>query len=452
MWSEDSDADRTGEYARPATSSPEPLIVCTGEGEVLFANADALASFESELAGGFSEPWLGFIKGKGGLWHDSRGRLWDVSVEESLGCRGKTAMIRLAPALHLGVPASSDAGPDEGPLFVGLAEAAEALRRAASPLEVASVCARVVKVRFGMPQAGLMVSHRGGWRPLGEPAVRAPEAKELLDECRKRGVSVVWENPARDLVAVPVHNTATRFTALVAEGVADEARVEALHALAAFAGTMLERNALEDEKRRFADSLQSAHQELLRAYDETVLGWTRALDLRDKITEGHTQRVTELTVKLARRFGFSERQVISIRRGSLLHDIGKVGIPDSILMKEAGLTDDEWEVMRSHTTLAYDMLKPIGFLKDSLDIPYCHHERWDGKGYPRGLSGEQIPLSARLFAVVDVWDALTSDRPYRRAMPSDEAKKIILDGSGSHFDPTVVAAFMVMIDDEPPAA
>lgn len=452
MWSEDSDVDRAGESARPASSTPEPLIVCTEQGEVLFANTDALASFECELAGGFSEPWLGFIKGKGGLWHDSRGRLWDVSVEEGQGGRGKSSMIRLKPALNLGAPSLTDSGPDEGPLFVGLAEAAEALRRAASPLEVAAVCARVVKVRFGMPQAGLMVSHRDGWRPLGEPAVRAPEAKELLDECRKRGVSVVWENPARDLVAVPVHLTQSRFTALVAEGVADEPRVEALHALAAFAGTMLERNALEDEKRRFAESLQAAHQELLRAYDETVLGWTRALDLRDKITEGHTQRVTELTVKLARRFGFSERQVISIRRGSLLHDIGKVGIPDSILRKESGLTNEEWEVMRTHTTLAYDMLKPIGFLKDSLDIPYCHHERWDGKGYPRGLRGEEIPLSARLFAVVDVWDALTSDRPYRAALPREEAKKLIWDGSGTQFDPTVVAAFMDMIDDEPSKA
>ncbi|MBX3096611.1 MAG: HD-GYP domain-containing protein [Fimbriimonadaceae bacterium] len=414
---------------------------------VLFANSDALECFETELHSENNEPWRGFLQGKGGLWHDHRGRLWDVSVEESVGPRSRNSLIRMEPALHLG-SGSPTSEVDEGPLFVGLAEAAEALRRATSPLEVAHVCARVVRIRFGLPQAGLMTSHRSGWRPLGEPSIKSPEVGEILEECRKRGVSVVWESPSRDIVAVPVLASPTKFTALVAEGIADEARVEALHALAAFAGTMLERNALEDEKRRFADGLQAAHQELLRAYDETVLGWTRALDLRDKITEGHTQRVTELTVKLARRFGFTEKQVISIRRGALLHDIGKVGIPDSILLKDAGLTNDEWDVMRTHTTLAYDMLRPIGFLKDSLDIPHCHHERWDGKGYPQGLKGEQIPLPARVFAVVDVWDALTSDRPYRGAMPHEEAKALILDGSGTQFDPTVVAAFISMLDEE----
>ena len=151
----------------------------------------------------------------------------------------------------------------------------------------------------------------------------------------------------------------------------------------------------------------------MKAYDTTIEGWSRALNLRDKETEGHTRRVTEMTLTLARRFGFTEEDLLHLRRGALLHDIGKMGVPDNILLKPEPLTEEEWIIMRKHPQYAYDLLKPIAFLGSALDIPYCHHEKWDGTGYPRGLRGEEIPLAARLFAVVDVWDALTSDRPYR---------------------------------------
>ena len=161
------------------------------------------------------------------------------------------------------------------------------------------------------------------------------------------------------------------------------------------------------------------------AYDETIEGWSRAMDLRDKETEGHTQRVTELTLRLANSMGFGAEELVHIRRGTLLHDIGKMGVPDDILRKPGPLTDEEWVIMRRHPQLAYDMLAPIFYLRPATDIPYCHHEKWDGTGYPRGLKGEQIPLAARIFALVDVWDALCSDRPYRKAWPADRVRSYI---------------------------
>ena len=137
--------------------------------------------------------------------------------------------------------------------------------------------------------------------------------------------------------------------------------------------------------------------------------------------------------------------MLQIRRGALLHDIGKMGVPDHILLKPEPLTDEEWMIMRKHTHYAYDMLKPIAFLGSALDIPYCHHEKWDGTGYPRRLKGDEIPLTARLFAIVDVWDALTSDRPYRPAWSEKEALTYIQEQSGKHFDPQVVEPFLKMV-------
>ncbi len=191
--------------------------------------------------------------------------------------------------------------------------------------------------------------------------------------------------------------------------------------------------------------LEEAHQKLLNAYDATIDGWSRAMDLRDKETEGHTQRVTQLTVKLATLFGINSSEVIHIRRGAMLHDMGKLGIPDGILLKPDKLTPEEWASMRQHPQLAYDMLSPIEYLHPALDIPYCHHEKWDGTGYPRGLKGEQIPLAARLFAVIDVWDALTSDRPYRPAWEKEKVLAYIQEQSGKHFDPNVVQTFLKLV-------
>jgi len=169
------------------------------------------------------------------------------------------------------------------------------------------------------------------------------------------------------------------------------------------------------------------------------------MDLRDKETEGHTQRVTELTVELAGYFGIEDETLLHIRRGALLHDMGKLGIPDAVLLKPAQLTDQEWTLMKQHPQMAYDMLYPIEYLRPALDIPYCHHEKWDGSGYPRGLREKEIPLAARIFAIVDVWDALTSDRPYRPAWSKEKTLTYIQEQSGMHFDPQIVEIFTQMI-------
>ncbi len=190
--------------------------------------------------------------------------------------------------------------------------------------------------------------------------------------------------------------------------------------------------------------LEKLHAELLIAYDKTIEGWSTALDLRDKETEGHTLRVTQKTLELARAVGLSEEEQKHIRRGALLHDVGKLGIPDAILLKQGKLTEEEWAIMRLHPIYAYEWLSGIEYLRKAMDIPYCHHEKWDGSGYPRSLKGSEIPLSARLFAVVDVWDALLSDRPYRLGMPESEVLEYIRNQAGIHFDPHIAQIFIEM--------
>jgi putative two-component system response regulator len=194
--------------------------------------------------------------------------------------------------------------------------------------------------------------------------------------------------------------------------------------------------------------LQDAYHELREAYDETMEGWVHALDLRDHETEGHTRRVTDLTLQLARELGVGQEQLIHVRRGALLHDIGKIGVPDAILRKPGPLTEEEQQVMRQHPAHAYEMLQSIEFLQPALDIPYCHHERWDGEGFPQGLAGEDIPLAARIFAVVDVWDALSNDRPYRQAWPLDRVREHLRSLAGTHLDPRIVEVFLAMFGDE----
>ena len=212
-----------------------------------------------------------------------------------------------------------------------------------------------------------------------------------------------------------------------------------------YLSTIAAQGAIAIQNAEIFSALEQSNLELRLAYDATLEGWVKALDLRDHETEGHTQRVTDLTVQLAYRMGIPESEISHIRRGSLLHDIGKIGVPDHILLKPGKLTDEEMEQMKKHPVYAYEWLSPIKYLKPALDIPYCHHEKWDGTGYPRGLVGESIPLSARLFAVVDVWDALTSDRPYRKAWAHDRAYEYIKSESGKHFDPKVVEVFLSMM-------
>ncbi|MBI2758892.1 MAG: GAF domain-containing protein [Chloroflexi bacterium] len=195
------------------------------------------------------------------------------------------------------------------------------------------------------------------------------------------------------------------------------------------------------------EGLEKVNIELTMAYDATIQGWSQALELRDQETQGHSMRVLGLTLRLAGALGISDKEIQDMRRGVLLHDIGKMGIPDSILHKPGKLTDEEWEIMRKHPKYAYDMLSPIVYLRNSLDIPYCHHEKWDGTGYPRGLSGETIPRAARIFAVVDVYDALTSDRPYRQAWSKEKTLDYIREQSGTHFDPRIVDIFLKFIEE-----
>ncbi len=195
------------------------------------------------------------------------------------------------------------------------------------------------------------------------------------------------------------------------------------------------------------NSLQKTNMDLLNAYDATLKGWVDALDIRDKETEGHTQRVTELSITLARQAGIEEKDMIHFERGALLHDIGKVAISDVILRKPGPLTDEEWVIMHTHPMIAHELLSKSKYLLPALDIPYCHHEKWDGSGYPRGLKGEEIPLAARVFAIIDVWDALTSDRPYRKAWTHKKALAHIQRQSGTHFDPQVVETFLAFIEE-----
>lgn len=198
------------------------------------------------------------------------------------------------------------------------------------------------------------------------------------------------------------------------------------------------------------DGLQRSNLELALAYDATIEGWSKALDLRDNETEGHSQRVTLLALRLAQAMRFSDEELSHVRRGALLHDVGKLGIPDRILFKPGPLSDEEWAIMRKHPAYAHEWLAPINYLRPALDIPYCHHEKWDGTGYPRGLKGEAIPLAARLFAVVDVYDALTSDRLYRRAWSPAQTLDYIREQAGQHFDPHVVDLFLQVVNEIPP--
>ena len=188
--------------------------------------------------------------------------------------------------------------------------------------------------------------------------------------------------------------------------------------------------------------LQQANDELTHAYDMTLESWALALALRDNETESHTRRVADLTTHLAAELGVRGEDLTHIRRGAILHDIGKIFVPDSILLKPGPLTDEEWKVMRMHPVYAQQILAPVAFLQKSVEVPYNHHERWDGTGYPRGVKGEAIPLGARIFAVIDVWDALVSDRPYRKALPEEMVLDYLKQQSASHFDPQILQAFL----------
>lgn len=195
-------------------------------------------------------------------------------------------------------------------------------------------------------------------------------------------------------------------------------------------------------KRDF-DALTKANNEVIDSYEQTIRGWVDVIDMRHRETLYHTQRVTKVTLELARMMGITDEQELKcIEQGAILHDIGKIGIPDSILIKPDKLDDQEWEIVKTHPVIARQILSKINFLESSIDIPYCHHEKWDGSGYPRGIAQKEIPLSARIFAVVDVWDALSHSRVYKAKWPEKRVLEYLRKQSGQHFDPNVVKAFL----------
>jgi PAS domain S-box-containing protein/putative nucleotidyltransferase with HDIG domain len=208
-----------------------------------------------------------------------------------------------------------------------------------------------------------------------------------------------------------------------------------------FLETIAGQAAIAIDNAEMVDNLERSNLELRLAYNNTLEGWAKALELRDFETEGHSRRVTELTIQVAQGVGIPNEKLVHVQRGALLHDIGKMGIPDHILLKNGPLDENEWAIMRQHPVYAYEMLSTIDFLKPAMDIPRYHHEKWDGTGYPYGLKGEEIPLAARVFAVIDVWDALSNDRPYRTAWPQDKIMDLIQAEKGRHFDPKVVEVF-----------
>jgi HD-GYP domain-containing protein (c-di-GMP phosphodiesterase class II) len=213
----------------------------------------------------------------------------------------------------------------------------------------------------------------------------------------------------------------------------------------AFLEILAGRAAMAIDSAMLFDGLGKANLELSLAYETTIEGWLHALEMRDSESHGHTLRVVELTLRLASAMGLPENALLDIRRGALLHDIGKLGIPDSILYKPDQLTEEEMKILRKQPLHAYDMLAPITYLRNALDIPYCQHEKWDGTGYPRGLKGEQIPLAARIFSVVNVFDSLASDKPFRKAWPKDKILDYISEQKGKDFDPQVVDAFVKLM-------
>jgi putative two-component system response regulator len=308
---------------------------------------------------------------------------------------------------------------------------------------------------------------RGGFDPVHQRVQTAADMRSALDR-------ESWDLVISDH-SVPQFNSTAALALLRGTGrdipfiivsgtIGEEAAVEAMRAGAndyivkgrlARLDPAIRREITEAHHRRARREAEQALQErdrraaleLAEAYDATLEGWARALELRDRETEGHSRRVTELTLRLARFIGASEEDCAHIRRGSLLHDIGKMVIPDAILLKASPLTPDEAALMRKHPTFAYQLLAPIAYLQPALDIPYCHHEKWDGSGYPRGLKGEAIPLAARIFAPADIWDALRSERRYRPAWPLARVRDHIGSVAGTHLDPEIARRFLVMMDE-----
>jgi PAS domain S-box-containing protein len=278
---------------------------------------------------------------------------------------------------------------------------------------------------LNMPLSQLVGKHISDFIPIDENQRWAGDWRSLIDG-KRQALSTENDILRNDGFRMPV-----------------EARSVVIRTMPTFVQTVVhDLTETKANERR----IKALNDELLEAYDATLLGWSLALEMRDNETEGHTRRVTDLTVRLARALGINEEEIVNIRRGALLHDIGKLAVPDSILLKPGKLNDEERVLMQQHSVMAGRMLEHISYLRPSISIPLYHHERWDGSGYPQGLQGEEIPLAARLFALVDVWDALRSARPYKEPWSFEEARAEIQAKSGLHFDPRIVNVFIDLVD------
>jgi len=306
---------------------------------------------------------------------------------------------------------------------------------------------------------------RGGYQPVYEQVESAPAMQAALERQTWDAVVSDHSAPQFNSFAVLELLKASRLDMpfiIVSGTIGEERAVQAMKAgahdyvlkgnlkrlvpaLTRALADAEERRARRAAERALREGQQQTVLELATAYEATLEGWARALDLRDRETEGHSRRVADLTLRLARRLGVSEAEHVHLRRGALLHDIGKVGVPDAVLLKASALTPEEWEIMRRHPAYALELLAPIAYLSPALDIPHCHHEKWDGTGYPRGLKGEEIPLAARIFAAADIWDAVRSDRPYRSAWSAERARAHIASLAGTHLDPTITQTFLDMV-------
>ncbi|NJN66930.1 MAG: response regulator [Chloroflexaceae bacterium] len=308
---------------------------------------------------------------------------------------------------------------------------------------------------FKLSPDGLMIVAEDGTILLANPALRwmvGSEAPHQDETSALAGLSLwdltdpdclgQWTMHLHHAASDPAHAVSVETIIVRLDGTTFPAEVTIGHM--AWNGTQAAQVSVRDctQRKQAEAEIRQSRAELAQAYDATLIGWVQALDLRDKETEGHSLRVMEMTTRLAKALGIRGEALEHLRRGALLHDIGKLAIPDRILLKPGPLTEEERELMRKHPVYAYEWLQSIPYLRPALDIPYCHHERWDGSGYPRGLRGEAIPLPGRIFAVVDVWDALRSDRPYRPAWPEEAVREYIRSLAGRHFDPHIVEVFL----------
>ena len=315
-----------------------------------------------------------------------------------------------------------------------LSKAAELIAQAAHKVTNSKETGIVLLTRDGRIEAEVEIDAKG-------LHTRREHPMENIEQAIATGQSIIVSVENGSLVCYPLLTRGRTYGALWMNIPESRGQNFAnLQTLANQAAIALERSILLSESRQQAKQLEAAYAELEITYDRTLTALMSALDARDRETEGHSIRVSRLACLLGEEVGLNDHQLKALERGALLHDIGKIGITDTILHKPGKLTDEEWRVMRIHPDIGARIVEGIPFLQETLPVIRYHHERWDGSGYPVGLKGADIPIQARIFAVADVFDALTSSRIYRKKSLPDEAVQYLRDQAGSLFDPAIVEA------------